>query len=162
VIQALDQPNVKYKIRHEVGYFYCSDKQEKTSELQGRLEGIYHNERPAEGANFIITEFWIVLADEENKRKIIAYGQDGAIAVQDLINRCLNISVPEDLNIEISLYEHQVGYRNYINGMVRRVGDFSEIDPMKSYYDLPSDMAGKIEFYKEEIEKLNRKIQEWQ
>jgi len=73
-ITPLDQPNVKYKIRHEVGDFYCSDKQEKTTELQGRLEGIYHNERPAAGANFNITEFLIVLVDESESRKIIAYG----------------------------------------------------------------------------------------
>lgn len=162
VIEPWDKPNQKYKIRHSSADFYCNDTGERTTELRGRLKGIYYNERPAEGANFNITEFWIVLIDETNKQKVIAYGEDGAIAVQDLINRCCNIKDQEELDIEISLYEHEAwNGRSYINGMVRRLGDTKEIEPMKSYYDLPDGMAGKIEFYKEEIEKLNARIRDW-
>jgi hypothetical protein len=161
VVPPMEQPNQRYKIRYSTGDFYCNDTSEKTTELKGQLEGIFFNERRSEGANFNITEFWIVLIDETEKKQIIAYGEDGSISVQDLVNRCCNIKEPEELNIKLSLYEHQVGYRTFINGMVRRLGDFKEIEPKKLYYDLPDGMQGKIEFYKAEIEKLNARIRDW-
>ncbi len=75
-VYPLENPNVKYKIRHDSADFICYETGEVTKKLHGRLEGIYFNERPAEGANFNIAEFWIVLLDESEKRKIIAYGAE--------------------------------------------------------------------------------------
>jgi hypothetical protein len=161
-VYPLEKPNMKYRIRHDSADFICYETGEVTKNLQGQLEGIYYNERSAECGNFNITEFWIVLIDETEKHKIIAYGQDGAIAVQDFLNRCCSIQSKEELDIELSFFVRPVSFEfEYINGFVRRTINNKPLEPFKQFKELPKDAAARIEYYKEEIEKLNARIREW-
>jgi hypothetical protein len=159
---AITKPIVRYSIRHEYADFFNYDTREKLEKIKGRLTAIKHCVRKSDESNFYFHEFQIELSDDSGEGTIQVYGKDGSIATQDMINRCLSIKSPEELDIEISFFVRAVSIEvEYVNGFVRKTIDNKPLEPFKQFKELPKDAAARIEYYKNEIEKLNARIRDW-